>query len=212
MAERFSNINLKALLKVHQNNIDHSICVRHRRRPSHLSSGWVYQYILSLNKFLNLIRWPMKTYHFYFSRQWMVAVLSVLDWNNSPHFGKKFQKFVQFQTDDDSHIVEVDSCYTQQGAERSSRRGIPYVMVLQQYMAELVRMVENDIQSKWRKFTWTEDWKLIGGCPLDRLDFDPISLLELDVLFTDWSPPDSPATRSLNRCALLAFLYSFESL
>ena len=67
----------------------------------------------------------------------MVAVLSVLDWSNNPHFGKKVQKFVQFQTDDDSHIAEVDPCYTQQEAERSSRRGIPYVMVLQQYMAKL---------------------------------------------------------------------------
>ena len=163
MAERFPNIYLKALLKVHQNNIDHSICVRHRRRPSHLSSGWVYQYILSLNKFLNLIRWPMKTYHFYFSRQWMVAVLSVLDWNNSPHFGKKFQKFVQFQTDDDSHIVEVDTCYTRQEAKRSSRRGIPYVMVLQQYMAKLVLKCLSSNGWEWHPIKVTKiylDWRL----------------------------------------------------
>ena len=138
MIELFSFIYLKALLKVHQNNIGHSICVRHRRRPSHLSSGLVYQYILSLNKFFNLICRPIKTYHFYFSKQWKVAVLSVLDWSNNPHFGKKFQKFVQFQTGDDSHIVVVDSCYTRQEAERSSRRGIPYVMVLQQYMAKFI--------------------------------------------------------------------------
>ena len=138
MIELFSFIYLKALLKVHQNNISHSICVRHRRRPSHLSSGLVYQYILSLNKFFNLICRPIKTYHFYFSKQWKVAVLSVLDWSNNPHFGKKFQKFVQFQTGDDSHIVVVDSCYTRQEAERSSRRGIPYVMVLQQYMAKFI--------------------------------------------------------------------------
>ena len=65
-------------------------------------------------------------------------MLSVLDWSNNPHFGKKVQKFVQFQTDDDSHIAEVDPCYTQQEAERSSRRGIPYVMVLQQYMAKFI--------------------------------------------------------------------------
>ena len=65
-------------------------------------------------------------------------MLSVLDWSNNPHFGKKFQKFVQFQTGDDSHIVVVDSCYTRQEAERSNRRGIPYVMVLQQYMAKFI--------------------------------------------------------------------------